>query len=361
MGQEELDAVKRVLESGWWGLGPTTKEFEEKFAQYIGVNHAVGLNSGTAALQLALKLAGVQGGEVITTSLTFISTNHAILYNNAQPVFADIEPDTLNIDVNDIEQLITDKTRAILLVHFGGHCCDMDPVMALAEKHGLKVIEDCAHACGASYKGKKAGSIGHFGCYSFHAVKNLACGEGGMITTNSEAEAKRLRSLRWLGIDQGTWDRADERKRYSWNYNVKELGFKAHLNDIPATLGLCQLAKLDKLNGRRREVAGMYTEALSKLDWIEVPVEKDYTHSSYHNYVIKLDNRDNFIDYMGQKGISIGMHYYPNHLYDMYKPYYRQLPVAEEIWKRIATLPLFPDLTDDEVNYILDSIKTFRP
>jgi len=360
LGQEELEAVKRVLESGWWGLGPTTKEFEEKFARYIGVETAVGLNSGTAALQLALKLAAVEGKEVITTSITFISTNHAILYNGGIPVFADVEPDTLNVNVQDIEQRITDNTRAILVVHFGGHPCDMDPVMRLAEKHGLKVIEDCAHACGAAYKGRKAGSIGDYGCYSFHAVKNLACGEGGMVTAHSEAEAKRLKGLRWLGIDQGTWDRSDADKRYSWNYTVKELGFKAHLNDIPAAIGICQLEKLDRLNGRRREVAGMYTEALSKLDWIETPVEKDYAESSFHNYVIKLDNRDNFVDYMTQKGISIGVHYYPNHLYEMYKPYYRHLPIAETVWKRIATLPLYPDLTEAEVTLIIDSIRSFK-
>ena len=360
LGDEELTAVKRVLESGWWGLGPTVKEFEEKFARYIGVAHAVGLNSGTAALHLALKLAGVEGGEVITTSLTFISTNHAILYNKGRPVFADVESGTLNVNVDDVERLINDKTRAILVVHFGGHPCDMDPIVALGEKHGLTIIEDCAHACGAAYKGKKTGAIGHFGAYSFHAVKNLSCGEGGMITTNSEEHAKRLRGLRWLGISQGTWDRSDPQRRYAWEYEVEELGFKAHLNDIPAAIGIVQLEKLDRLNKRRKEIVRLYNESLKELDWIETPVEKDYAESSFHNYVIKLQDRDRFIDHMTKEGVSVGVHYFPNHLYEMYKPYYRKLPITETVWKKIATLPVFPDLTDSEIDYIIESIKKFR-
>lgn len=361
LGPEESDAVKQVLESGWWGLGPKVEEFEKKFARYIGAGYSVGLNSGTAALELALKLANVEGREVITTPMTFISTNHAILFNGGLPVFADVEPDTLNIDVREIERLITDKTRAILLVHYGGHPCDMDPIVALGKKYRLEIIEDCAHACGAVYKGKKVGSIGHFGCFSFQAVKNLACGEGGMITTDSEAHIKRLKSLRWLGIDQDTWNRSDQDKRYSWNYTVRELGFKAHLNDIPAAIGIAQLEKLDRLNRRRREINGIYSEALSELDWIETPVEKEYAESAFHNYVIKLPSRDRFIDYMASKGVSIGVHYFPNHLYKMYEPYYRKLPVVEEVWKKIATLPMFPDLTDSEVAFIIDKVKNFRP
>lgn len=356
--KEELEALREILFSGWIGLGPKTREFEEKFAQFIGIKHAVGLNSGTAALHLAMKVMGVDGGEVITTPITFVSTNHAILYNDATPVFADVEEDTLNINAAEIEKLISKKTKAIVVVHYGGHACDMDTIMDLAKKHKLKVIEDCAHSCGGSYKGKLTGSIGDIGCFSFHAVKNLACGEGGMITIGDEELDRRLRSLRWLGITKGTWDRANK-DAYSWFYNVEEVGFKAHLNDIPAVLGLVQLKKLAGLNNKRRQIAGQYNAAFKQLDWLETPVEKSYAHSAFHNYVVKMEQRDKFVQYMANKGISTGVHYYPNHLYPVYKPYYRKLPVAESIWQKIVTLPLFPDLTPSQIDYIIETVLDF--
>ncbi len=358
-GQEELDCLKEIFENGWIGLGPKTKEFEEKFASFTGTNYAVGLNSGTAALHLALKAAEVEGKEVITTPLTFVSTNHAILYNNATPVFADIEADTLNISVEEIARLITPRTKAILVVHYGGHPCDMDPVLELARKHNLKVIEDCAHACGSKYKGRRAGSIGDAGCYSFHAVKNLACGEGGMVTLNNQDWYTRLNRLRWLGIDKGTWERSEGGKNYHWEYQVEEVGYKCHLNDIPASLGLVQLRKLEKLNQRRREVVAQYNEAFQALGWLELPVEKDYAYSACHNYVIKLDKRNEFVAYMTGKEIATGVHYYPNHLYPVYKPYYRALPVAERVSQRIVTLPVFPDLNAEQLAHIIEAVKAF--
>lgn len=358
-GEEELDSLKEIFASGWIGLGPKTKEFEDKFAAYIGTKYAVGLNSGTAALHLALKVAGVEGGEVITTPLTFVSTNHAILYNNATPVFADIEEDTLNISVEEIARLITPDTKAILVVHYGGHPCNMDPILELANKHGLKIVEDCAHACGSRYKDRKVGSIGDLGCFSFHAVKNLACGEGGMISTNNENWNKRLNKLRWLGIDKGTWERSEGGKNYHWEYQVSEVGYKCHMNDIPAVLGLVQLKKLDILNEKRRQVVAKYNQAFSGLDWLECPAEKDYAYSACHNYVIKMDNRNEFVGYMSKNGIATGVHYYPNHLYSVYKPYYRKLPVSERVSRRIVTLPLFPDLTDEQTDYIIEKVNNF--
>jgi perosamine synthetase len=356
--QQEIEALKGPFSTGWIGLGPKTKEFEQKFAQFIGTKYAVGLNSGTAALHLAMRVMDVEGGEVITTPITFVSTNHAILYNDATPVFADVEEDTLNINPNEIEKLITRRTKAIVVVHYGGHACDMDSIMELACKHRLKVIEDCAHACGGSYNDQPIGSIGDIACFSFHAVKNLACGEGGMITLNNEDLDKRLRSLRWLGITKGTWDRAKV-EAYSWFYNVEEVGYKAHMNDIPAVLGLVQLKKLVDLNNRRRKVVEEYNAAFSRLDWLKTPVEKSYTRSALHNYVVKVEQRDRFVQYMADKGVSTGVHYYPNHLYPVYKPFYRKLPVAESVWQKIVTLPLFPDLTPSQINYIIESVLGF--
>jgi perosamine synthetase len=395
-GEEELEALREPFETGWIGLGPKTREFEQKFAEYIGVPHAVGVNSATAALHLALKLAGVEGAEVITTPMTFISTNHAILYNGGIPVFADIEPDTLNIDANDVRRKVTDRTRAIVVVHYGGHACDMEAILEIAREHNLKVIEDCAHACGGEYlwraqrakskeqraeiteigpmpsapcpmpsaegTGQKLGSLGDFGCFSFHAVKNLATGDGGMITTHDTEADARLRKLYWLGISRGTWDRT-ESKGYSWEYNVEELGFKCHMNDITAAIGLVQLAKLERTNARRRELARQYTAALADVGGIETPVEKEYARSAWHNFVIKVGNpedRGPLMDHLKERGISTGMHYIPNHLYEMYRPYYSALPVAETVWQRILTLPLYPDMTEADVDQVIKGVKSYR-
>lgn len=362
-GAEELEALREPFETGWIGLGPKTKQFEEEFAAFGGVPHAVGVNSATAALHLALKVAGVEDGEVITTPMTFVSTNHAILYNDAIPVFADIEPDTLNIDPEDVRRKVTPRTRAIVVVHYGGHSCDMDAILDIAREHELKVIEDVAHGCGGQYRGRMLGSIGDLGCFSFHAVKNLATADGGMITTHDAELDARLRQLRWLGINRGTWDRVEGRG-YSWAYNVEELGFKCHMNDITAAIGLVQLRKLPRTNRRRRELAERYNGLLADVDRIETPREKEYTQSAWHNYVIKVADpadRDALMDHLKTNGISTGMHYIPNHLYDMYRPYVKEpLPVAESVWKRLITLPLFPALTDEEQDHVVGAIRTFE-
>jgi perosamine synthetase len=360
VGDEEISAVTEVLKSGWWGLGPKTKEFEDAFAQYVGASHAVGLNSATAALHLALKVADVEGAEVITTPMTFVSTNHAIVHNKAIPVFADIEEDTLNIDVRDIARKITRRTRAIMVVHYGGHPCDVDAIHALARERGIKVIEDAAHACGAQYCGKRIGSLSFATCFSFHAVKNLAMGEGGAIATSDEAIDRRLRKLRWLGISKDTWSRAEDVSKYSWYYNVEEFGFKCHLNDIPAAIGLVQLRKLDESNTRRRERAARYTAGLADLEWLKTPVERANVRSAWHNYVVKVERgRDDLMRYLQEKGIATGMHYIPNHLYDIYAPFRCELPVAERVWQKMVTLPLFPDLSFDQVDYIVDAVRSF--
>jgi perosamine synthetase len=362
-GEEEIEALREPFKSGWTGLGPKTKEFEDRFAEFIGVNYAIGVNSATAALHLALRIAGVEGKEVITTPMTFISTNHAILYNNGIPVFADIEEDTLNIDPKDVERKVTKNTRVILIVHYGGHACNMEYIMELAERYGLLVIEDCAHACGGMYKDKMLGSIGDYGCFSFHAVKNLSTGDGGMITTNNNRSDTVLRKLRWLGISSGTWDRCD-RERYSWEYDVEDIGFKCHMNDITAAIGIVQLGKLNRTNARRRYLAERYTKLLKDVEWLQAPVEKEYTRSAWHNYVIKVNeaaDRTRLMDHLKENGISTGMHYIPNHLYKIYRPYVRDpLPVTEEVWNRLITLPLFPDLIDAQQDFIVEQIKIFK-
>jgi perosamine synthetase len=358
-GEEELDALREPFKTGWIGLGPKTKEFESKFAEYIGTKYAVALNSGTAALHLALKVLEIEGMEVITTPLTFVSTNHAVLYNRGIPVFADIEPDTLNIDPLEIKKHITPKTKAIVVVHYGGHSCDMEPILEVAKGKNIWVVEDAAHGCGGEYKGQKLGSIGDLACFSFHAVKNMSTGEGGMITTDDSELYGRLLKLRWMGISKDTWSREEKDKKYSWYYNVEEVGFKCHMNDIPAAIGLVQLKKLDKMNQRRRDITERYHQGLKGLKWLEIPIVKPYAKPSYHNYVIKVEKRDQMNIYLQEKGISTGVHYIPNNHYEMYQGFRGETPVADRVWKKLLTLPLFPDLNDEEVNLVIHEIKEF--
>ena len=357
-GEEEFQAVREVMMSGWVGLGPKTAEFERKFAEYLGVKHAIALNSGTAALHLAMIGAGVEGGEVVSTPLTFVSTNHAILYAGGTAVFADVEESSANIDPDSVRARITPHTRAICCVHYGGRPCRMDELEALAREHDLVLIEDVAHGCGGEYRGRKLGTIGKFGAFSFHAVKNLATGEGGMIVTDDDEAAARFRKLRWLGISKDTWSR-ETKTQYSWYYSVEEVGFKCHLSDIPAAIGLVQLAKLDKMNERRAHWASRYGKALAEFPWIRTPVAAPETKPAWHNYAVQTDPRDELNAFLAERGVSTGVHYIPNNHYAMYESCVGPTPVCERVWKRLLTLPLYPDLTDDDFNTIIAGIRDF--
>jgi len=354
---KEIEYLKEVLDSGWWGPGPKTREFEEKCAGYIGTKYALGLNSATAALHLAFKCLDIKDKEVITPSMTFVSSNHAILYCEGIPVFCDIEPDTLNIDAEKMEELITANTKAIQVVHYGGRACNMDKIMAIARRHHLFVVEDCAHAFGGEHNGKKLGSIGDFACFSFHAVKNLATGDGGVIVSNSDDWYERLKQLRWMGITKDTFNR--NIGQYSWFYDVVEPGFKYHMNDITAAIGLAQFEKLEWMNEQRKKWSDYYSENLKGVGDIELPPIKSYMTPSYHNYVIKTDYRDDLQEYLRKNGISTGVHYYPNHLFEMYKPFSMRLPVTEAVWKRVLTLPLYPALTNNEIDLVINTIKNY--
>lgn len=360
MDDEEIQAVAEVISSGWIGLGPTTAKFERAFADFVGARFAVGLNSGTAALGLALKLLGINhGDEVIVPTMTFVSTAHAVAYNLATPIFADVDPETLNIDIEDVARKITSRTRAVIAVHYGGRPVDMD---GLREVAGASVlIEDAAHACGAQYKERKAGALGDLACFSFHAVKNLAMGDGGALITDDQALMERSKRLRWLGIDRGTWDRTDADRSYWWQYFVDEIGMKCHMNDISAAIGLVQLRKLPAANARRRQIAEQYTKGLGDLAWLRTPPMDDLDYrSSWHIYCIQVNARDDLSVHLTEHGINTGVHYKPIHLYSCYgnRP---SLPVAEEVFERILSLPMHPGLGDDDVAYVIDTIRAFQP
>lgn len=357
--EEVLPELAKIFDSGWIGLGPKTEEFEKKFAEYIGVKYAVGVNSATAALHLACRVLGLEkDDEVIVPSMTFVSTGLAPLYCGAVSVFADIEEDTLCIDPADVEKRITSKTKAIIPVHYGGHACRMDEIMEIAGKHNLYVIEDVAHGCGGKYKKRMLGSIGVMGCFSFHAVKNLATGDGGMITTNDETLYNELKKLRWVGIDKDTWDRS-EKKGYSWQYSVDKLGFKCHMNDITAVIGLAQLKLLDEHNQIRREYAQKYDDKFMDVEWIETSVENDYAYSARHNYVVKVPMRNELNEYLRANGISTGVHYEPIHHYKVFGNKKADMPNAEKVWPKLLTLPLYPDMTDEEFGKVVSELIEF--
>jgi perosamine synthetase len=235
----------------------------------------------------------------------------------------------------------------------------MDSILEIAKEKNISVVEDTAHGCGGEYKGQKVGSLGDFGCFSFHAVKNMSTGEGGMITTHDPELYGRLLKLRWMGISRDTWSREEKDEKYSWYYNVDEVGFKYHMNDIPAAIGLVQLKKLEKMNLRRKEIAERYNEGLKSLKWLEIPVIRSYARPSHHNYVIKVEKRDQLNIYLQEKGISTGVHYIPNNHYEMYRSSRGDTPITDFVWKKLLTLPLFPDLKDEEVDFIIREIKEF--
>lgn len=359
MGRDELKAIEQTFQTGWIGYGPKIKEFEDKFSNFIGVDHSVGLNSATAALHLALLCSKIKAGdEVIVPSLTFVSSVHAILYAKATPVFTDVCSDTLCIDVEDIKRKMTSKTKAIMPVHYSGHPCDMDEIMEIARDNNLHVIEDAAQATGAEYKGNKAGSIGDVGCFSFEAKKNMTTGEGGMLVTNNEDMAKKAKILRWVGIDKSTEARA-RGGNYNWYYEVNDLGYKYHMNDIQAAMGMVQLSKLEKMNKRREEIVATYNREFSEVEEIRCPVERGYVKSAHWNYVIRVENRDKLIEHLNRNGISAGVHYMPIHMHPFYKNFDAKVPITEAVWKKLVTLPLFVDLSNKDVEKIIAVVRDF--
>jgi perosamine synthetase len=352
---EAIEAVTEVLRSGWLGTGPRTKSFEDSFADYLGIPYCVGLNSCTAALHLGLHILDLpKGSEVITTPITFVSTNHAILYNGCTPVFADIQLDTGNIDVKSVADRITDRTGAIMLVHYGGHPCDIDEFYRLSHDRGIPIIEDCAHACGATYKGKRIGSHGDIHAFSFHAVKNLSIGDGGALTVRSQEHYMRLQKLRWLGISRDTFKRTTA-NQYSWQYDVSEIGYKYQMNDIHAAIASAQLLHLEHYNARRAAIAAKYTQCLSNIHGITLLRHAHDRTSSFHLFCIRAERRDDLIKKLEANGISVGVHYRRNDNYPMYKQ--QDLPNAEKFWQSIISLPMHLKLTDENIDYIAATIR----
>lgn len=362
ISQDEIEAVIDTLKTGWITVGPQTKKFETRFSQYIGSKHALAVNSCTSGLHLALIAAGVQSGdEVITTTYTFAATAEVIFHVGAKPVLVDIEEDTQNIDPEKIKAAITNKTKAIIPVHFAGHPCAMDEIMKIAQENNLKVIEDAAHALGAKYNGKNIGNIGDFTTFSFYATKNLTTGEGGMITTNNDEDAEMIKSLTLHGISKDAW------KRYSsegsWFYEINNLGYKYNMTDIQAALGLGQLEKFDWNQKQREHIVARYNEGFADIDEIIRPVTKPDITNANHLYIIRLKleslniGRNDFINELKEKQIGTSVHFIPLHIHPFYQKKYGNFPIAEYIYERVISLPLYPTLNFGSVDRIIGAVK----
>jgi len=359
LGEEEIQAVTGVLKSKWLTMGEVTQRFEQAFAKYLGVRHAFAVSNATVALHLANAVLGIgPGDEVIVPSLTFVATANAVKYTGAKPVFADISSDfDLDISPEAIAAAITPATKAITVMHYGGYPCDMAAINDIARQHGLVVIEDAAHAPGTELDGKKAGTFGDIGCFSFFSNKNLATGEGGMIVTDRDDLAEKIRLMRSHGMTTLTWDRY---KGHAYSYDVVTLGYNYRIDEMRAALGLVQLSKLERNNARRAEITGRYWEAFAPTS-LTLPFHHSRGVSAFHIFPIILPqgvNRIAFIGNLRAKGVQTSIHYPPVHQFSYYREQYPgiKLPITEDVAGREVTLPLYPTMSDEQVDVVIASV-----
>ena len=363
--EADIQAVVATLRSDWLTTGPRIAEFEEAFAARTGAGHAVSFSSGTAALHAAAFAAGLKSGdEAITSPLTFVATANCVLYQQAVPVFADVSPDTLNLDPEQAAARLTPRTRVILPVDYAGHPADLSPILDLAERHGLVVIEDASHALGAEYKGRHVGSVAHMTVFSFHPVKHITTGEGGMVTTDNAKFAETLRRFRNHGIS------SDARQRQAagqWHYEMVLLGFNYRLTDIACALGIQQLKKLEANLARRRQIAARYTAAFREIPEVVPPAVRHDINPAWHLYPIRLDrarlkaDRGQVFAALRAENIGVNVHYIPVHRH----PYYRErfgyrggeYPVAEDAYERLISLPMFHGMSDQDVDDVIRAVE----
>lgn len=366
VGDEEIAAVTDTLRSGWLTVGPRTQAFEEAFAEAVGAPYAVGVSSCTAALHLALDALDLRpDDEVITSTMTFTATGAAIVHTGARPVLVDCDPCTLNMDPADVVRKVTPRTRALMPVHFAGHPAPMDELLEIAQRHGLRVIEDAAHALPASYHGRNIGTIGDLTAFSFYATKNLTTGEGGMLTLADGALAERLRTRRLHGMSRDAW------RRYSpggsWRYDVSYPGFKYNMTDIAAAMGLVQLRRLPRLHQRRKELVGTYNTLLQDVAGLELPTPRSDVEPAWHLYVIRVRpdqfdiDRDALIELLKAAHIGTSVQFIPLHQHSYYRTAFgyrpNDFPAASAAADTILSLPLFTLMSDDDVEYVARTVR----
>ncbi|MCS7026882.1 MAG: DegT/DnrJ/EryC1/StrS aminotransferase family protein [Bryobacteraceae bacterium] len=362
IGEEEIREVVDSMRSGWLTTGPKVRRFEEEFAAYVGARYAVAVHSCTAALHLSLAALGIgPGDEVIVPTLTFCATANVVIHLGARPVLVDVNRHGL-MDLDAANRALTPRTRAIVPVHYAGQACEMEEILQLAQRHGLKVIEDAAHAVGAEYQGRRIGSFANATAFSFYATKNMTTGEGGMITTDDAELASRIRRLALHGMSRDAWNRYSQTG--SWYYEVLEPGFKYNMTDIQAAIGLHQLRKLDGFICRRRELAGFYRRRLADLPELELPEELPGRRHVYHLFPIRLSttlNRSRFIDELKRRNIGASVHFIPLHRH----PYYSndpanqvtRFPKAERLYEGLVSLPLYPSMSDPDAEDVVEAVR----
>lgn len=365
-GNEELSMVQQAFERSWVGLGPMVNRFEEEWAKFVGAKLAIGLNSATAALHLALAVFNFpKGKKVLVPALTFSATASAVLYNGLVPVFVDSDPVTLGMDLEDMKRKYDQDVVAVIPVHYTGHPVPMDQLMEWAKEKNVKVIEDCAHTSGAAYKGKSLGTWGDIGCYSFEEKKLMTTGDGGMMVTNQPELFKDVKAMRWVGIDKDNWKTAQEytsvnKDAYHWYYELKVLGYKYNMNDLAASIGLVQLKRLPEMNRKRSGIIKKYLVGLENLKTIKplLPFEPD--KYVYQMFGVRVEKKEELIIYLKSKGIATGCHYTPLTMQPLFKPFPGKCPVAEREYHKMITLPLHADLTEEETDFIIDHLKHFE-
>lgn len=362
---KDIEAVVELLKGDFLTTGPTVSEFENKVAEFVGARYGVAVSNGTAALHMACHAAGIgPEDEVLVPAITFAASSNCVLYCGGTPVFVDIDPKTYNIDINKIEEKITEKTKAIIPVDFSGQAVDMDKILEIAEKYNLLVIEDSAHALGSEYKNRKVGTKAHMTEFSFHPVKPVTTAEGGIIVTDDEKLYEKMMLFRSHGITRNK-ELMDE-DHGPWYYEQVDLGYNYRLTDLQCALGISQMDKLDSFIARRREIVSKYNEAFSELEEINTPFEEEFSNSGWHIYVITLNldklavERKEVFEALQKENIGVNVHYLPVYLH----PYYKNLgyekglcPVAEDIYNRMITLPLFPAMTENDVQDVITAVK----
>jgi dTDP-4-amino-4,6-dideoxygalactose transaminase len=361
----EINAVVDAIRSNWWSKGPKTVEFEQRFADFVGAKFAVAVNSCTAALHTALVAKDIgEGDEVITTPLTFCSTANVVVHAGAKPVFADVCADTGCIDPEAVERAVTERTRAIIPVHYGGQPCDMDRIEAIAKKHGIFILEDAAHAVYTTCRGRMVGSM-NTAAFSFYATKNISTGEGGMLTTDDGGLAERARVLTSHGMSRNAWNRYA--KGGSWRYDVEFAGYKYNMTDLQAALGLSQLERLEYMQDLRERYAAIYNEEFAGVKGVRTPVDGGLGRNAWHLYMIRIEkdeldiDRDQFIEELKAMNIGTSVHFIPVHLHPFYRRTFGHMPgdfpVAEGIFEKIISLPLYPSMSEEDVRYVARAVR----
>lgn len=363
--EEDIKAVIEVLRSDWLTTGPKVAEFEEAFSRYVGAQYAIAVSSGTAALHCAMYALGIGSGqEVIVPTITFAASANCVVYQGGIPVFVDVAPDTLLIDPQDVERKITPQTRAIIAVDYAGQPCDYDALKAIADRHHLSLVADACHSLGATYRGRSVGSLADLNAFSFHPVKHITTGEGGMITTDNEAYAQRMRIFRNHGI---TADHRQNESQDSWFYEMVDLGYNYRITDFQCALGMSQLQKLPRWLERRQEIAQQYDKAFAEIKGIEPLVVNSDVRHAYHLYIVGINHAESGIDRgrlfqeLRSQGIGVNVHYVPVHMHPFYQNRFgtgRGLcPGAEAAYEQIISLPMYPAMTDADITIVINTVQ----